>query len=109
MATIKRFEDLEAWKISREVTKEIYRVSKNDLFIRDTVYATRFVEHRFRLCQILQKDLNAMGIKSLLISCQLPKARRAKLVPNCMSHSTRIIFLNLSSSLSMKKQTETAK
>ena len=35
MATIERFEDLEAWKIAREVTKEIYRVSKNDLFIRD--------------------------------------------------------------------------
>jgi four helix bundle protein len=35
MATIQRFEDLEAWKISREVTKEIYRISKNDLFVRD--------------------------------------------------------------------------
>jgi four helix bundle protein len=35
MSTIKRFEDLEAWKIAREVTKEIYRASKNDLFIRD--------------------------------------------------------------------------
>jgi four helix bundle protein len=35
MARIQRFEDLEAWKISREVTKEIYRISKNDLFIRD--------------------------------------------------------------------------
>lgn len=35
MATIERFEDLEAWKISREVTKEIYRVSKNESFIRD--------------------------------------------------------------------------
>jgi four helix bundle protein len=35
MAGIKRFEDLEAWKISREITKEIYRISKNDLFIRD--------------------------------------------------------------------------
>jgi four helix bundle protein len=35
MATIRRFEDLEAWKISRELTKRIYRVSKNDLFIRD--------------------------------------------------------------------------
>ena len=35
MATIERFEDLEAWKIAREVTKEIYRVSKTDLFIRD--------------------------------------------------------------------------
>ena len=35
MALIQRFEDLEAWKISREVTKEIYRISKNDLFARD--------------------------------------------------------------------------
>lgn len=35
MARVQRFEDLEAWKISREVTKEIYRISKNDLFIRD--------------------------------------------------------------------------
>ena len=34
MARVQRFEDLEAWKISREVTKEIYRISKNDLFIR---------------------------------------------------------------------------
>ena len=35
MALIQSFEDLEAWKISREVTKEIYRISKNDLFARD--------------------------------------------------------------------------
>ncbi len=35
MPTIERFEDLEAWKIARELTKEVYRVSKNDLFIRD--------------------------------------------------------------------------
>jgi four helix bundle protein len=35
MATIERFEDLEAWKISREITKDIYRLSKNDLFCRD--------------------------------------------------------------------------
>ena len=35
MSTIRRFEDLEAWKIARELTKEVYRVTKNDLFIRD--------------------------------------------------------------------------
>ena len=35
MALIERFEDLEAWKIAREVTKQVYKVSKNDLFIRD--------------------------------------------------------------------------
>jgi len=35
MSTVERFEDLEAWKISRELTKEIYRVSKNEFFIKD--------------------------------------------------------------------------
>ncbi|MGC2236472.1 MAG: four helix bundle protein [Pyrinomonadaceae bacterium] len=35
MSKIQKFEDLEAWKIASEVTKEIYKVSKNDLFIRD--------------------------------------------------------------------------
>jgi four helix bundle protein len=35
MSKIQRFEDLEAWKIAREVTKEVYRISKNDLFIND--------------------------------------------------------------------------
>lgn len=35
MPTIERFEDLEAWKVSRELTREVYRVSKNDLFKYD--------------------------------------------------------------------------
>jgi four helix bundle protein len=35
MSKIQRFEDLEARKIARELTKDIYRISKNDLFIRD--------------------------------------------------------------------------
>lgn len=35
MPTIEKFEELEAWKVAREVTREIYRVSKNDSFIRD--------------------------------------------------------------------------
>lgn len=35
MTLIKRFEDLEAWKIAREVTKQIYRVTSNENFARD--------------------------------------------------------------------------
>ena len=35
MSRIQRFEDLEAWKIAREVTREIYRVSKSGTFARD--------------------------------------------------------------------------
>ncbi len=35
MSKVERFEDLEAWKIARVVTKEIYGVCKNDGFVRD--------------------------------------------------------------------------
>ena len=35
MATIKRFEDIEGWKMARELTKEIYRVSSSGNFSRD--------------------------------------------------------------------------
>ncbi|CAN5436911.1 four helix bundle protein [soil metagenome] len=35
MSKIYRFEDLEAWKIAGEVTKEVYRISKNNAFSRD--------------------------------------------------------------------------
>ena len=35
MAAIKRFEDLEAWKFSRELARDIYRLTKNDGFSTD--------------------------------------------------------------------------
>jgi four helix bundle protein len=35
MATIERFEDLEAWKIARDITRDIYRICKNDSFAQD--------------------------------------------------------------------------
>ncbi len=35
MSTIQRFEDLEAWKMSREVTKGIYKISSLGLFAQD--------------------------------------------------------------------------
>lgn len=35
MATITRFEDLDAWKIARELTREVYRVSSIGAFAKD--------------------------------------------------------------------------
>ena len=35
MTSIKRFEDLEAWKVSREITKTIYTITSNEKFFRD--------------------------------------------------------------------------
>ena len=35
MATIYRFEDLDAWKIARELTRDVYRITRADEFSRD--------------------------------------------------------------------------
>ena len=35
MTTIVRFEELDAWKIARELTREVYRVTSHDRFSRD--------------------------------------------------------------------------
>jgi four helix bundle protein len=35
MASIKKFEDLEAWKLSREISRLIYSVSSNGAFAKD--------------------------------------------------------------------------
>jgi four helix bundle protein len=35
MATIYRFEDLHAWKIARELTRDVYRITQGDKFSRD--------------------------------------------------------------------------
>jgi len=35
MATIYRFEDLDAWKIARELTRDVYRITRTDEFSRD--------------------------------------------------------------------------
>lgn len=35
MATFKRFEDIEAWRQARELTREVYAASKGEPFCRD--------------------------------------------------------------------------
>jgi hypothetical protein len=44
MATVKRFEDLEAFQMARELTKQLYRVTGTGRFARD--YGLR--ESQFR-------------------------------------------------------------
>jgi len=35
MTVIRRFEDLDVWKIARKLTKDIYRATRDDAFSRD--------------------------------------------------------------------------
>jgi four helix bundle protein len=35
MSKLKRFEEMDVWKLARNLTREVYTVSKNPLFFRD--------------------------------------------------------------------------
>ena len=35
MATFKKFEEIEAWRKARELTKQVYRISRTSMFARD--------------------------------------------------------------------------
>ncbi len=44
MATIKRFEDLECWKIARELNKFIYRITNREPFSKDFSFKNQIRE-----------------------------------------------------------------
>jgi len=45
MAKIERFEDIEAWKKARELTKDIYKITSSGSFAKDFG-----LKEQFRLC-----------------------------------------------------------
>ena len=65
MATITHFEDLEAWKLARELTREVYRVTSDGRFARDFALVN----------QIRKAAVSGMGTRSFVISCISERAR----------------------------------
>ena len=64
MSTITKFEEIEAWKLARELAKEIYALTREDAFARDQgliyFYSKKFIGRseitfvcsiRCRVCQ----------------------------------------------------------
>jgi hypothetical protein len=52
MATFKKFEEIEAWKKARELTKRVYELSRIGHLQRILVYATKYVVPLFPSCRI---------------------------------------------------------
>lgn len=66
MATITRFEDLEAWKVSRDLTKDIYRISKNNLFHRDFGLRDRICRASVSIMSNIAGDFERDGNKEFV-------------------------------------------
>jgi hypothetical protein len=52
-----RFEEIDAWKLSFELVKEIYKVTNYEKVVKDFAFKDKFKEQLYLYLQTLQKDL----------------------------------------------------
>ena len=89
MATITRFEDIEASKKARELNREVYRITRGELYLQ------RFPSPRsdseivgLKFCQTSRRGLSGTGMRNSDSSFTLPKDPLVKCVRNSMPHWT---------------------
>lgn len=66
MARIEKFEDIEAWKMAREVTKLIYEVSSNEKFCRDFALVNQIRRASISILSNVAEDFERSGNKEFL-------------------------------------------
>ena len=83
MAKIERFQDLEAWKMARKITKDIYSKMNLTGILR---FVIRFAGQQFQSFQILLKDLKEMEIKNFCNFFRLQKLPVQRFMLSFMWH-----------------------
>ena len=66
MATIKVFEDIDAWQQARLLSKEIFELTNVGTFSKDYGLRDQIIKRRDRLWIILQKDLKEVEQKNFI-------------------------------------------
>ena len=89
MAKITRFEDIDSWRKSRELTKSIYRITLNRGSRATLACVIRFEGQQSRFSRILPKALSETATKSLFSFCRWPKALAEKFERSFTLHSIR--------------------
>lgn len=92
MGTVNRFEDLEIWKLSRELCKDIYEIIESTNLKNNFKLCNQIDSSSGRLWIILQKDLKEMEIKNLFSFCLSPKRLVEKQDHNYIEFLTEISF-----------------
>jgi four helix bundle protein len=66
MAKIEKFEDLEAWKMARKATKEIYEVSSREQFSRDFALVNQIRRASISILSNIAEGFERNGDKEFL-------------------------------------------
>lgn len=99
MATINNFEDLEIWKLAREICKDIFVIINYPAFSKDFGLVRQIndspgsvMDNTLPTGRQVQKDSNGKGIKNSASSFQYPKVHAENAALNLSGHSTGITF-----------------
>jgi hypothetical protein len=85
MATFQRFEEIEAWQKARELTRKIYRITKQGAFARDFGLKDQIRDASVSMMSNIAEGFERSGTGELLSSYRSPKARRVKCDLSCTS------------------------
>lgn len=78
MATLTRFEDLKAWQIARALTREVYRVSKNEGFRDDRRLINQVTAASVSIMANIAEGFDRGGNKEFLNFLSIAKASVAE-------------------------------
>lgn len=78
MAKIEKFQDLEAWKMARKITKEIYDISKQDKFSRDFALVNQIRRASISILSNIAEGFERNGDKEFLQFLSIAKASNAE-------------------------------
>ena len=66
MARIEKFEDIEAWKSAREVTKLVYEISSSEKFVRDFALVNQIRRAAISILSNIAEGFERSGNKEFL-------------------------------------------
>ncbi|MBI4358121.1 MAG: four helix bundle protein [Candidatus Omnitrophica bacterium] len=78
MATLKRFEDIEAWKKARVLTKKVYAVSKNGSFAKDFALRDQIRTAAISIMANIAEGFERGGSKEFIQFLSMAKASSAE-------------------------------
>lgn len=74
MATIEKFEDIEAWKLAREVTRSTYEISSTGAFARDFALCNQMRRAAISVLSNIAEGFERSGNKEFLNFLAIAKA-----------------------------------
>ncbi len=92
MNRVKRFEDVEIWKLSRLLCKDIFQITVQKAFSKDFAIKDQIRYSSGSIMNYMPKILNGTVVKSLLNSSQYPRAHVVNAGHNSTNHSIVIIL-----------------